>query len=168
MKREKVFAASIISATTSFVLLTAFALMAILGMSFLQGGEGLIYGICMIGSLVFGVVSFILHTVAAVKARENNAKFGKKGLTITNIVFEVLLLATSVVSAVILGMLFGVFGAGSDSTMFYGFGIVFPMLLAAVATIICIIFNIVGLCGKKKVVAVEEAAEEKAEEQASV
>lgn len=168
MKREKIFAASIISATTSFTFLTVFALFAIFGMSFLRGGDGLFYGICMVGSLLFAIVSFILHTVAAVKARENNAKFGKKGLTITNIVFEVLLLVTSVVGAVILGMISGVFGAGGEGTMYFGFGIVFPVFLAAVATIISIVFNIVGLCGKKKVVAVEEAAEEKAEEQASV
>ena len=166
MKREKILAASIISATTSFVFLTVFAMFAFLGLSFVQEGDLLVHGICMIGSLLFAVISFILHTVAAVKARENNAKFGKKGLPITNIIFEVLLLGTSVFSAVIIGMLFGVFGAGTENTMFFGLGIVFPTFLAGLATIISIILNIVGLCGKKKVAVVEDA--DKTEEQASV
>jgi len=152
MKKEKIFASSIMMSTAAFALLTVFGFYGFYGFALFQDTSVLLWAIACVLTFVFAIVNIILHTIAAVKSRANG-KIGK-GLVVTNIVFEFLNAITSIIGSIFMIMLFNIFGAGIEGIIVYGFTMVFPAMLFAVVAIVAAIFNIVGIVGSKK--AVEE------------
>ena len=164
MKREKLFASSIVSATASFMSLTLSIFFAFMGIQFLQGG-GIIYAIGCIGVLLFAIIAMIMNIVLANKTKEAKAGYSKKGLTIATIVFEVLTLACAVLGPILI-LAGDIFSSGFEALLsIQGCGLLLPYFLLAIALIASIILKIVALCGKKSA---PVAHEERTEEQASV
>lgn len=163
MKREKLFASSIVSATACFMILTVAGFFAYMGLEMLQGG-GIILAIGCIGVLAFALLAMIMNIVLAAKTKPSKAGYSKKGLAIVIIVIEVLAIACAVLGPIMFGIQLGVF-SDLGSILELGLPMIYPFILLAIALLTSIILKIVGLCGKK---APAVAHEERTEEQASV
>lgn len=147
MNKNKLFASAIMSATAFFVYLMVLPFWVLMGIALLSEGVNLFYGMCCILALILGIVVFILELVLAVKTRIPSDK-KRKGLVITTMIFELLLLFVTLMVS-IFGINLLIVPIGAEGLLSYG-SFALPLLFACLIYFVSIILKIVSLCQKNK------------------
>ena len=169
MNRNKNFASSIMNnvnyvATVLSVFFATFWLLMIV-MPAMESGDMADIPVTMIlglagglVSIILGLVTFILETVMAVKARKNSEAYAQKGrgLAITTLVFQILTFVATVLVAVGGSSFISLLTSGTsnpevvmEALITYGPAF-YPCFAAAAVYAVSIAFKIAGIVGCKK------------------